>query len=342
VPLFARRRRGAVPEPQPTGAASEGGSSAGISADRLPADELPADELPAQPGPADDAAAAPAVDAAGRLETSVPTDAPAADGAPAATDLPATTDLPPAAVAVDTSRSGDALGAEAGEAGDDVELESPIPTWTGPVGPLPRDVSELGPHEQFLDLGAVRLPVADDVLEGIEIQLQADPETDAVMALLLVDGPEKALELRAFAAPRHETLWDEVRAEIAAEAAAAGGLTQPVVGRWGEELLIQVGVVLPDGQQAVQVTRFVGVDGPRWFLRGAFLGRAAIEPATADRLDAVLSGLSVARGQEPMAPRDPLPFTIPGQPAGQPDLPADGGRAPLEPFERGPEITEIR
>jgi len=281
-------------------------------------------------GAAADPAAADAADAAGPgVDTADPV------------GMAAPTDAPPAAAAVDTSQTGDALGAEASEAADD-DVDSPIPTWTGPVGPFPRDVSELGPHEQFLDLGAVRLPVADDVLEGIEIQLQADPETDAVMALLLVDGPEKALELRAFAAPRHETLWDEVRTEIAAEAAAAGGLTQPVVGRWGEELLIQVGVVLADGQQAVQVTRFVGVDGPRWFLRGAFLGRAAIEPATADRLDAVLSGLSVARGQEPMAPRDPLPFAIPGQPAGQVDLPADGGRAPLEPFERGPEIIEIR
>jgi len=336
VPLFARRRRGAAAEAEPASATPP--AAVTPPAAGTPAEQSPAGQTPAGAGGAPE----PAVTGAGAAADSAAADAadPGVDSADPV-EIPAPTDAPPAAVAVDASQGGDALGAEASEAADD-DVDSPIPTWTGPVGPFPRDVSELGPHEQFLDLGAVRLPVADDVLEGIEIQLQADPETDAVMALLLVDGPEKALELRAFAAPRHETLWDEVRAEIAAEAAAAGGLTQPVVGRWGEELLIQVGVVLPDGQQAVQVTRFVGVDGPRWFLRGAFLGRAAIEPATADRLDAVLSGLSVARGQEPMAPRDPLPFALPGQPVGQVDLPADGGRAPLEPFERGPEITEIR
>lgn len=252
---------------------------------------------------------------------------------PAASDVdPAATDPVEAADRTDPTDAAGVPGAES-----PVSLGDAVAT-----GLLPRDVSEADPAADFLDLGAVRLPTADDVLEGIEIQLQADPETEAVMSLLLVDGPEKALELRAFAAPRHEGLWDEVREEIATEAGGAGGLTQAVAGRWGDELLIQVAVTLPDGQEAVQVTRFVGIDGPRWFLRGAFLGRAAIEPDTAARLDAILAGVTVVRGNEAMAPRDPLRFVIPGQPAGAADLPADGGRPPLEPFERGPEITEVR
>lgn len=228
----------------------------------------------------------------------------------------------------------------AGEPGVAGEARSPdTAVGSPPQGPVPRDAADAGPHEQVLDLGALRLPTEGDVLEGIEIQLQADPQTGVVLALLLVDGPEKALEIRAFAAPRHEPLWDEVRGEIAAEAATAGGLSQAADGRWGTELLVQVGVTLPDGQDAVQLTRFVGVDGPRWFLRGAFLGRAAVEPETAQRLDAILAGTTVVRGDAAMAPRDPLPFIVPGQPASEP---AGLDRPPLGPFERGPEITEIR
>ena len=235
-----------------------------------------------------------------------------------------------------------ASAAPADASGQLGEVDPTVPTpGAAATGPVPRDISELAPDEEFLDLGAIRLPTADNVLEGIEIQLQADPETGAVLALLLVDGGEKALELRAFAAPRHEPLWDEVRAEIAAEALGAGGLTQPVDGRWGTELLVQLGVELPDGQQGVQVTRFVGVDGPRWLIRGAFLGRAALEPDSAERLDAILAGVTVSRGSGPMAPREPLPFVIPGQPEAAPP-PDEVERPPLEPFERGPEITEVR
>jgi hypothetical protein len=252
-----------------------------------------------------------------------------------------------AVIAADTEPAAD-TGPEAEAPEVIVPLDDPAAQIAGPVvgakptGPVPRDAADAGPHEQVLDLGAIRLPTENDVLENIEIQLQADPESGAVLALLLVDGPEKALEIRPFAAPRHESLWDEIRAEIAAEAAAAGGLSQAADGRWGTELLVQVGVQLPDGQDAVQVTRFVGIDGPRWFVRGAFLGRAAVEPETADRLDAILAGLTVVRGDQAMAPRDPLPFVLPGQPATDPAEPAGTVRPPLEPFERGPEITEIR
>ncbi len=311
MPLFSRRRR-----------ASTGDAPPAVAGDPTP--------------PADGAVDADPVTAAADDLSGVDPAATATDVDPAAADPADPVDDPADPVdPADLADPADASGVPG--AGSPVSLGDAVAT-----GPLPRDVSEADPAADFLDLGAIRLPTADDVLEGIEIQLQADPETEAVMSLLLVDGPEKALELRAFAAPRHEGLWDEVRDEIATEAGGAGGLTQAVAGRWGDELLIQVAVTLPDGQEAVQVTRFVGIDGPRWFLRGAFLGRAAIEPDTATRLDAILAGVTVVRGNEAMAPRDPLRFVIPGQPAGAADLPADGGRPPLEPFERGPEITEVR
>ncbi len=182
------------------------------------------------------------------------------------------------------------------------------------------------------------------MLSGLEVQLQADETSGEVLAVLVVDGTEAAVEMRAFAAPRSTGLWDQVRPEIADGAREAGGQTAEALGAWGIELLVQVPLTLPDGQQVLQVSRIAGIDGPRWFLRATFLGRAAVQPDTAGRLQAVVEQLAVVRGAGPMAPRDPIPLTVPTQQPGGlvpvPDQPA--AREPLEPFTRGPEITETR
>jgi hypothetical protein len=58
----------------------------------------------------------------------------------------------------------------------------------------------------------------------------------------------------------------------------------------------------------------------------------------------------VVRGAAPMAPRDPIPLRLPVAPADGGDEAGDdaaeddsaGAGPELAPFERGPEITEIR
>jgi Protein of unknown function (DUF3710) len=57
--------------------------------------------------------------------------------------------------------------------------------------------------------------------------------------------------------------------------------------------------------------RFVGFDGPRWFLRGVFSGPAATDAAQAQVLETVLTSIVVVRGIDPMAPRDPLQLRLP-------------------------------
>jgi hypothetical protein len=95
----------------------------------------------------------------------------------------------------------------------------------------------------------------------------------------------------------------------------------------------------------MQPVRFVGVDGPRWFVRGLFSGAAARETAAAAPLEAVLRACVVVRGSDPMAPGDPLGLHVPTEvPEGiaQRDESDPSGRRTLPPPERGPEITEIR
>jgi hypothetical protein len=101
-----------------------------------------------------------------------------------------------------------------------------------------------------------------------------------------------------------------------------------------------------NGRTVFMPARFVGVDGPRWFLRAVVSGRAAIEPAAADAVHEVIRTAVIDRGDEAMPPRELLPLRLPdAEGAAQADGPdttgAEGG-PDLNPFERGPEITEVR
>jgi hypothetical protein len=202
----------------------------------------------------------------------------------------------------------------------------------------PLDESEAGDDATLrrLDLGSVRIPVLPDMEVRVELNEQREP----VAASLLHAG--SALQILAFAAPRGGGIWDEVRAEIADGVRADGGEAEELEGSFGPELRVRVPNPTPgEGQPAEHLLRFVGFDGPRWFLRGVFSGPAATNPQQATGLEAVLTQVVVSRGQDPMAPRDPLPLRLPTEIAGMPQTP-DQPPPTLDPFHRGPEITEIR
>jgi hypothetical protein len=228
----------------------------------------------------------------------------------------------------------------------DVLVTSTGPGATGAAGgPTsgPYDVDD-APEQPRLDLGALQLPL----LEGAEVQLQVDEANNLVTAAMVVLG-DSAVQLQAFAAPRTEGIWAEVSEEIAGGISQLGGTADASDGPFGRELLGRVPTQLPDGKVGFQPMRFVGVDGPRWLLRAVFHGRAAIEPAAAEKLEDLVRGVVVVRGAEPMGPRELLALRLPegatrvdpttgeAQPAQQPRSADD-----LNPFERGPEITEIR
>ena len=86
-----------------------------------------------------------------------------------------------------------------------------------------------------------------------------------------------------------------------------------VDGVFGTELKLPVNV---KGGKTVN-TRIVGVDGPRWMLRGIFSGKAAIDPDSpeTEALNKFFAGIVVERGEEPLAPRDLIPMHPPVAPA---------------------------
>ena len=165
----------------------------------------------------------------------------------------------------------------------------------------PWDEAEAPEDETRMDMGSIRVRGVD----GLQMQVQMDERTGAVSMITLGLG-DASVQVQAFAAPRSAGIWPEIRAQIASSITSSGGLAEEVAGEFGGELSAQV----PGPGGALQPARFVGVDGPRWFLRGLFLGSAAPQGGSAE-LEAVFRDLVVVRGTEAMAPGEPLPLTLP-------------------------------
>jgi hypothetical protein len=187
-----------------------------------------------------------------------------------------------------------------------------------------------------LDLGGLRVLG----VEGAEIRLDVDEASGQVVAVTVVKN-DGAIQMQGFAAPRTQGLWADVREEIATGLSDGGGSSEEVEGPFGVELHAMVPIETPDGYTVPQPVRFIGVDGPRWFLRAVVSGKALTDESLRAQLLEVFRETVVVRGGEAMGPRSPLPLRMPDSggdtPAADPE-----GRPPLEPFQRGPEITEIR
>jgi hypothetical protein len=152
-------------------------------------------------------------------------------------------------------------------------------------------------------------------------------------------------QLQAFAAPRRGGIWSEVREEIASGITQQGGVATEVEGPLGWELWAQVPVQLPNGKRGIQVVRFAGVDGPRWFLRGVISGQGAVKPEAAGLLEQFFKDTVVVRGDTPMAPRDPITLKLPEAaqtvPGGVKKKQAADDGAPASRFTGGPDQPRL-
>jgi hypothetical protein len=148
-----------------------------------------------------------------------------------------------------------------------------------------------------LDLGSIRLPVP----EGAQLQVEMDP-SGAVRAVHLLTTVGQ-LTVSAFAAPKAERLWPEVSGEMIAQFKADGFRILRENGDWGEEITARNNEVH---------LRVVGVDGPRWMLRGIAAAPTEEQSAKAtDALYALMRDTIVVRGEQAMPVRTPLPIELP-------------------------------
>ena len=203
----------------------------------------------------------------------------------------------------------------------------------------PFDSSEVDASER-LDFGSLWLRPTEDV----EMRLDVEESSQIITGLtvMLADAQAAAVQLQAFAAPKTSGVWYGIRREIAEAILSSGGTAEEVDGALGTELHVRMSSVGPDGRTTYSPARFVGVDGPRWFLRAVLSGQAAVDEDVAERAMAFVRSVAVHRGSDARAPRELLELAIP-QELIQQQAPSaeDDARARIERMERGPEITEI-
>ena len=192
----------------------------------------------------------------------------------------------------------------------DNEVEIPqddaksAPSDRATEGPL--DESEANAVRPYVDLGGIKIvPRAD-----LQLRLEVEEGSKRVVAVGL-DYAGSSLQVQPFAAPRGSGLWNEIRAQIVEQIHKQGGTTRIVEGALGPEVHAQIPVATGEGAGTARLARFVGVDGPRWFLRGVISGEGAVNPEAAAKVEELFRSIVVVRGNTPMPPRDLIPLHMP-------------------------------
>ncbi|TGO04811.1 DUF3710 domain-containing protein [Serinibacter arcticus] len=229
---------------------------------------------------------------------------------------------------------------DGGTAGADAAVEG-----ASPDGALPVD-SERGPWDEAdaqekpgrVDLGALKIPGR----HGMALRMELDRASRRVIAANVSIG-QSNLQVQAFSAPRTAGIWEDIRAQISESITKQGGQVTETTGPFGKELLALLPVKDAQGNVGRRPARFLGVDGPRWFLRGVLTGAAVADKTAARDLEQYFSEIVVVRGTDARPPSELLALTMPGRPAGAPEAPLPAPmQAPNLLAPRGPEISEVR
>jgi hypothetical protein len=240
------------------------------------------------------------------------------------------------------------------ETGDGYDAASAPRVAANGLAGGPWDADDAFPQRDRADFGSLLVPITP--MQQIELA------TDGQRVIWVsVKSGQSELRVHAFAAPRSTGLWEEVRPEIAAELASVGTTAQENEGPFGTEMFAHVPVQPGNPAAGTVPMRFIGVDGPRWLLRGLIIGAAANGTEPAEPFEDILSDVVVVRGDHPMPPRDMLELRLPAEiqqaieqqaaavaaeqaAASEADDEAAEGsyQVDLNPFERGPEFTETR
>lgn len=171
----------------------------------------------------------------------------------------------------------------------------------------PFDSSEVGLLAPHLDFGSLRISPR----EGLQIRAEVDDNSKRIVALTLELENHK-LQLQAFSAPTKDGMWEEVMQQTITAIQAQNGTVELLEGQLGKELRVTAPVSM-HGQISFKETRVVGVDGPRWFLRGIFSGEELYSTSRYLTLVELFRATVVHRGDYPVPPGELLPITLPVQ-----------------------------
>ena len=153
----------------------------------------------------------------------------------------------------------------------------------------PYDLSEAPPDERgLLDLGALQVPGG-----GRGGGPAAGRSGGRVQQVVLAHGAAGCSWACSPRRGRRASGTRSARDRCATCCRPTARAPKEVEGEYGPELTARVS----DGSTTVDV-RHVGIDGPRWFVHGVYIGSAAQDPTRAGPLRDVLHGLVVDRGKE--------------------------------------------
>lgn len=170
----------------------------------------------------------------------------------------------------------------------------------------PWDEEEIDTSRGYLDFGSMKVKMTN----GLNMRLDVEQQSQQMVAVTLTKG-RGSLQIQAFAAPKSSGIWSEISAEIADSVRQQGGNVEYSNGPLGRQIISKLPAKTADGRKGFRVARFVGVDGPRWFLRGVFSGDAALKPIAAAEMEEIFRSIVVIRGDDPRPPRDLLPMSVP-------------------------------
>lgn len=159
---------------------------------------------------------------------------------------------------------------------------------------------------EFLDLGCLLVPLVDD----LEVQVDVDSASDEIVSISLV-LPHSIAAIQVFAAATNEEVWPQVREGITSGLAEQHIETRVVLGRFGTEIHCVMPTQDEHGVTIAQAVRFIGIDGPRWFLRATIGGDASLFPKASTEMDELLGMLEVVRGEYAAPPGERLTFVLP-------------------------------
>lgn len=200
----------------------------------------------------------------------------------------------PADEAQDAAADEDVAAEADADDADDIDLTQ---------GPWDYDDEGIDPDDddRYISFGSMFLPL----VEGLTIRAKRsqDPQSPSPLESITVQLGDGAIEIVPFAAPKTLGLWDDMSDELL----DANKSAKVQEGRFGDEVMLPVAV-----KGKTMMTRIVGVDGPRWLLRGIFTGDAADgESDNKKALEDYFAQIIVRRGDAPLAPRDIIPILPP-------------------------------
>lgn len=179
-------------------------------------------------------------------------------------------------------------------------MEKSAPEDRATRGPF--DITEVGQLTPYLDFGSVRVaPRAD-----IKLRVEVEESSKRLVAVTIQHG-ESLLQLQAFAAPKSNGLWHDARPNLSKSLTNQNATLTEQVGLLGPEIRAEI----PVQGSGPRKTIFIGVDGPRWMLRGVITGAACDEVGGYQELIELFRSVVVSRGETPLPPSELLPLRIP-------------------------------